>query len=98
MMRFRSERHSTAGEQKMKDILETMRAELDEAIELMRPRFPNDDEDTLRIRAETWRPYRYRKGHWPDFGEVAKLNPDLSLRQQEEALDQRQQELTDQAA
>jgi len=56
----------------MTDILETMRAEIAEAVELMRPHFPQDSEDTLIKRAESLRARRYQDGHWPDFVEMAK--------------------------
>jgi hypothetical protein len=54
------------------DVFQTMRDEIAEAVELMRPHFPNDDEDDLRARAEAWRWKRYADGRWPDFAEVAK--------------------------
>jgi hypothetical protein len=53
-------------------ILGSLNAEIDEAIELQRPHFPNDDEATLRVRAEQFRSYRYRHGWWPDFVAEAK--------------------------
>jgi hypothetical protein len=53
------------------DILKTMCAEIAEAIDLMRPHFPQDSEDALFTRAETWRQDRYQKGKWTDFAEVA---------------------------
>jgi hypothetical protein len=56
----------------MTDILETMRAELAEAVELMRPHFPEESDSDLLNRAECWRPWRYQKGRWPDFAEMAK--------------------------
>jgi hypothetical protein len=54
------------------DVLATILDEIAEAVELMRPHFPGDDEDALRSRAEAWRSERYAAGHWPDFAEVAK--------------------------
>jgi hypothetical protein len=54
------------------NILATMLDEIAEAVELQRPHFPDDDEDTVRRRAEAWRPKRYANGTWPDFAEVAK--------------------------
>jgi hypothetical protein len=54
------------------DILETMKAEIAEAVELMRPHFPSFNEDSLRRRAESLRAQRYRDGHWPDFAAMAK--------------------------
>jgi hypothetical protein len=53
-------------------ILDTLRAEIEEAVELQRPYFPDDDDDALRARAEAWRSKRYANGSWPDFAEVAK--------------------------
>ena len=52
--------------------IETLNAEIDEAADLSRPHFPNDDELTLRRRAEAWRQYRYEKGRWPDVANVAR--------------------------
>jgi hypothetical protein len=54
------------------DGLQTIMAEIAEAIELQLPYFPDDDEDTLLDRAVAWRPERYATGHWPDFAKVAK--------------------------
>jgi hypothetical protein len=53
-------------------IIESLKAEIAEAVELQRAHFPNDDELTLRNRAEQFRWQRYRDGHWPDFAAVAK--------------------------
>jgi hypothetical protein len=61
----------------MKDILETMRAELAEAVKLMRPHFPEDDESALLTRAVNWRQHRYQNGRWPDFAEVAKQEAEM---------------------
>jgi hypothetical protein len=55
----------------MHDVLESMRLELAEAIEMMRPFFPEDSDDSLYGRALKLRPYRYQNGHWPDFAEIA---------------------------
>ena len=52
--------------------IELLKAEISEAIELQRAHFPNDDELTLRNRAEQFRPYRYKEARWPDFAAVAK--------------------------
>ena len=57
------------------DVLTTIVDELAEAVALMRPYFPNDDEYTLRNRAIALRAERYRIGHWPDFSEVANAEP-----------------------
>jgi hypothetical protein len=52
------------------DILETMRAELDEGAALLRPHYPNADDDSLRQHAEYWRPWRYKMGRWPSAEEI----------------------------
>jgi hypothetical protein len=54
------------------DPLQSLKNEINEAIELQRPHFPNDDEATLRFRAERFRSRRYKEGRWPNFAEVAK--------------------------
>jgi hypothetical protein len=54
------------------DIIETLKAEIAEAVEMMRPHFPGDSEDSLCHRAESLRAQRYRDGHWPDFAEIAR--------------------------
>ena len=43
-------------------IIESLKAEIREAVELQRAHFPNDSELTLRNRAEQFRPYRYKDG------------------------------------
>jgi hypothetical protein len=53
-------------------IIESTRAEINEAIELQRAHFPNDDEVTLRHRAEQFRSQKWKEGRWPDFAAVAK--------------------------
>jgi hypothetical protein len=53
-------------------IIESTKAEINEAIELQRAHFPNDDEVTLRYRAEQFRPHRYKESRWPDFAALAK--------------------------
>jgi hypothetical protein len=53
-------------------IIESLKAEIAEAVELQRAHFPNDDELTLRNRAEQFRWQRYRDGRWPKFAAVAK--------------------------
>jgi hypothetical protein len=57
------------------NVLTTIVDELAEAVALMRPHFPNDDEYTLRSRAMALRAERYRIGHWPDFQELANAGP-----------------------
>jgi hypothetical protein len=69
----------------MTDILKTMLAELDEAIELMRPHFPDDSEDALFARAASKRRERYAKGRWPDFAEVAKEEAEMAKKEAAEA-------------
>lgn len=54
-------------------IIESIKAETNEAIELQRVHFPNDDEVMLRHRAEQFRSHRYKESRWPDFADVAKL-------------------------
>jgi hypothetical protein len=54
----------------MHDILETMRAELDEGVALLRPHYPDDDDDALCDRAMYWRPWRYSRGRWPSVEEI----------------------------
>jgi hypothetical protein len=53
-------------------IIESNKAEINEAIELQRAHFPIDDEVTLRHRAEQFRPQKWKEGRWPDFAAVAK--------------------------
>jgi hypothetical protein len=53
-------------------IIESTKAEINEAVELQRVHFPNDDEVTLRHRAEQFRPQKWKEGRWPDFAAVAK--------------------------
>jgi hypothetical protein len=57
------------------DVLATIIDELAEAVALMRPYFPDDDEATLCGRAMALRAERYRIGRWPDFSEVANAEP-----------------------
>jgi len=64
---------ATATNIKPIDGLQTMIHEIAEAVELMRPHFPADDENALRRRAESWRWQRYANGTWPDFAEVPKV-------------------------
>jgi hypothetical protein len=54
------------------DPLESLKAEIAEAMEMMRPHFPNRSEDSLRHLAEALRSERYRSGRWPDFVEMAR--------------------------
>jgi hypothetical protein len=68
----RQKKRSPATEIKPIDVLSTMRVEIAEAVELMRPQFPADDEAALRHRAEGFRSDRYSTGQWPDFAQIAK--------------------------
>ena len=78
-MPAKTERHTQAAKKQPKpapavrgiDVLATLVDEIAEAVELMRPYFPDDD-DALRHRAIALRAERYRAGHWPDFELVAK--------------------------
>ena len=66
--RRKKPQHSTV---KSTNILDTLLDEIAEAVELMRPHFPDDDDDTLRDRALARRAERYQTGHW-FFEEAAK--------------------------
>ena len=57
-------------------IIESLKAEIAEAVELQRAHFPNDSELTLRNRAEQFRWQRYRDGRWPRFAAIAKREAD----------------------
>jgi hypothetical protein len=54
----------------MHDILETMKAEIEEGIEVLRPYYSGCKEATLRTLAEYWRPHYYLKGHWPTVEKI----------------------------
>ena len=54
------------------DSLESMRAEITEAVELMRAHFPDSKEMTLRRRAGRTVARRYHEEQWPDFSTMAK--------------------------
>jgi hypothetical protein len=62
---------ATAISTKPIDVFQTILAEIAEAVELMRPHFPADDDDALRDRALAWRAERYVTGHWPDWSNIA---------------------------
>jgi hypothetical protein len=51
--------------------LETMAAEIDECVELLRPHYPDADEEALRNHARCLRSERYERGHWPSAKEIA---------------------------
>jgi|SRR5690349_13563465 hypothetical protein len=61
-----------AAEIKTISVLGTLLDEIAEAVELMRPHFPTDDDDALRHRAMALRAKRYRVRHWPDFEQLGK--------------------------
>jgi hypothetical protein len=64
---------ASATEIKPINIVDTLRAEIEEAVELMSPHFPDEDDNALRNRAMgEWRRERYHNGGWPDFAELAK--------------------------
>jgi hypothetical protein len=52
----------------MSDILETLKAEIEEGIEILRPHYPIDAD--LRTIAEYWRPQFYQRGRWPTAEEI----------------------------
>jgi hypothetical protein len=54
----------------MIDILETLKAELDEGVAHLRPHYPDETDECLRDRAMWWRPGRYEKGRWPTDKEI----------------------------
>jgi len=61
------------GKTREPDILETMKAELDEGAALLRPYYPEDDDEALHERAICLRPWRYKEGRWPNAEELAWL-------------------------
>jgi hypothetical protein len=56
--------------------LESMKAEIAEGIEIIRPIWPEDSEGDLRSRAELLRGERYLKGRWPTVGELKRRKRD----------------------
>jgi hypothetical protein len=65
--------HKQASKQAMAqtDILATMADEVAEAVEILRPHYPQDSESELRHRAEGLRANRYQTGRWPASDELA---------------------------
>jgi hypothetical protein len=59
----------------MPDSLEAMKAELVEGAELLRRRYPDDNERTLLDRAMHWRSWRYQHGRWPTDQEIFPVFP-----------------------
>ena len=53
------------------DLLSTMADEIAEAVEILRPHYPEDGEADLRQRAEALRGERYQSGRWPSSDELA---------------------------
>ena len=56
-----------------RDILETMEAELDECVALLRPHYPEEKNEQLRNRATGMRQERYARGRWPSDNEIAEM-------------------------
>jgi hypothetical protein len=54
----------------MIDVLRTLTAELDECIALLRPHYPDENDEQLCARAMYWRPKRYEIGRWPSSAEI----------------------------
>jgi hypothetical protein len=52
------------------DSLETLKAEMDECVALLRPHYPDDTEERLYERAMCMRPQRYATGRWPTDDEI----------------------------
>jgi hypothetical protein len=50
--------------------LETLRAELEECVELLRPHYPNETDERLHDRAISMRAERYATGRWPTDEEI----------------------------
>lgn len=48
----------------------TLKAELDECIELLRPHYSDATDEELHARAEWMRPKRYAAGRWPTAEEI----------------------------
>jgi hypothetical protein len=56
------------------DLLATMADEIAEAVEILRPHYPEDGEADLRQRAAVLRGERYQSGRWPSSDELAIAN------------------------
>jgi hypothetical protein len=61
---------ATAPKSSTTDILETMRAELAEGVEILRPLYPEEKDKELRRRAQDLRGWRYEQGRWPTAEEL----------------------------
>jgi len=56
----------------MTDVLENMKAELDECVVLLRPHYPEEDNEQLHDHATGMRMERYARGRWPSDDELVK--------------------------
>jgi hypothetical protein len=54
----------------MIDALETLKAELDEGVALLRPHYPEETDVQLRDHALYLRSERYARGRWPSDDEI----------------------------
>jgi hypothetical protein len=55
----------------MNDLLQTLSADLDECVELLRSHYPDECDEALRGRAaQDWRAAYYSKGRWPTDQEI----------------------------
>jgi hypothetical protein len=52
------------------DVLETLKAELDWCVALLRPHYPEEDDAQLRDRAIDLRAECYARGRWPSDNEI----------------------------
>jgi hypothetical protein len=52
------------------DVLETLKAELDWCVALLRPHYPEEDDAQLRDRAIDLRAECYARGRWPSDDEI----------------------------
>jgi hypothetical protein len=68
----------------MTDILEIMKAELAEGVELLRPYYPKDKERQLLDRALHWRSWRYQHGRWPTDQEIIPVIPVITAEEKAE--------------
>jgi hypothetical protein len=55
------------------DVLVTMADEIAEAVEILRPHYPEDGEADLRQRAAALRAQRYQSGRWPSSSTIATI-------------------------
>jgi hypothetical protein len=75
----------------MIDTLQSMRDEIDECVELLRPVFTGEDTKGLRARAECMRSERYARGRWPTRDELVEQREkevrEAAIRAEAEAAD-----------